>query len=108
MILQSGFTIAAQAREGQLAAGHPAAGESFDLLRQGVGNLDLVQIQNRVAAVTDEMDVGGGIGVVALRTVYIADADDVSLLPEERQIPVNRRHGDIRMLLLEHGVNHIR
>ena len=102
-----GATFPAEAGEGQAAAADPAAGV-VHLVGQGLGDGNLLQVQNSVAAVADEVDMGRGLGIEALRAVDTAHGGNQPLLLEQVQIPVHRSQGDIRVGLPKHLVDHLR
>jgi len=52
--------------------------------------LDLVQIKDAAAAITNEMGVRGGGGIKTFLPLNHAHADDRTVLPEEIQIAVDR------------------
>ena len=99
---------AAKTADGHLAAVHLIAGAIGDFLIQGVGDVDLVQIRDSVAAFANEVDVGVGVAIEPLHTFDGADAGDQTLLLEQRQIPVNGSQGDVRVFGLKHFVDHVR
>ena len=100
------LAVAAQAGEGDLAGIHLAAGGFFHFRIQGFGNMDLVQIQDSVAAFADEVNMVLGVGIEPLDAFDGGDAGYQTLLLEIIQVPVNRGQGDVRMGLLEHLVDH--
>ena len=104
----SRLTVSAQTGEGYLAGVDPAAGGFLYLRIQGFGNMDLVQVQDGVAAFADEVDMVPGVGIKSLDAVYGGHAGYQTLLLEVIQIPVDRGQGDVRMGLLEHLVDHFR
>ena len=101
------LALAAQPGEGELAAIYPAAAGLPDFLPQA-GNGDLVQVQHRIAAGADEMDMGIGVGIESLNAPDGGDALDQTLLLEPGQIPVDRCQRNVGMLNLEHFVDHFR
>ena len=101
-------TAAAKTADGHLAAVHLIAGAIGDFLIQGVGDVDLVQIRDSVAAFANEVDVGVGVAIEPFHTFDGADAGDQALLLEQRQIPVNGSQGDVRVFCLKHFVDHVR
>ena len=88
--LVSGLAIAAQTCHSQVATFNTAAGEFSGFFAETCGHFDLRQIQNRIAATAEKVDMGCGVGIESLRAVYCTDADDQTLFLEERQIPVDR------------------
>ena len=66
-----------------------AAGALFGIGTKLGGNCDLVHIHNRIAAVTDKVDVGFGVRIKALDTVDGSHAGDAALLFEEGQVAVD-------------------
>ena len=101
-------TIAAQTVDRQLAAVHLVAVAVGDVFSQGRGKMDLVQVGDCIAVLTDEVDVGCGIGVEPFHSMYGTDAHDFALLLEQSQVPINGGQGDVRMLSLKHFVDHVR
>ena len=101
-------TIAAKTGKGQLAAFNTAAGGFLHRLAQCLGHLDLVQINHRITAGTDEMHMGIDVGIEPLDATDGCNTLDDSLTAEPGQIPVDRGKGDIRVVLLKHLVYHIR
>ena len=101
-------TAAAKTTDGQLAAVHLIAGAIGDFLTQGVGDVDLVQIGDRVAAFANEVNMIDGVSVEPFHTVDSAYAGNQALLLEQRQIPVNGSQGDVRVFGLKHFVDHVR
>ena len=102
------FTGATQAGKTQLAAAYQAVGAGFYAAAQALGDFDLRQIQYRITAGTDEVYVGLDVSVEPLRSLYGAHALDNALVLEPGQIAVNCCKGDIRMLCLEHFMDHLR
>ena len=101
-------TAVAKTTDGHLAAVHVIAGAIGDLLIQGGGDADLVQIGNRVAFFANEVDVVDGVAIEPFHTFDGADAGDQALLLEQCQIPVNCCQGDVRVFSLKHFVDHVR
>ena len=101
-------TAAAKTADGQLAAVHLIAGAIGDFLTQGVGDVDLMEIRDGVAAFANEVDVGCGVSIEPFHTFDGADAGDQALLLEQCQIPVNGSQGDVRVFGLKHFVDHVR
>lgn len=101
-------TAAAKTTDGQLAAVHLIAGAIGNFLTQGVGDDDLMEIGDGVAAFTDEVDMGRGVTVEPFHTFDGAYAGNQTLLLEQRQIPVNGSQGDVRVFGLKHFVDHVR
>lgn len=93
--------------EAELTFAHFAAGGGFDCAAQLLGHGQLRQVNDGVAAVTDKVDMGMGVAVEALDTANCAQALDHALGFEQGQIPVHRGKGDIRVLGLEHFVQHL-
>ena len=67
-------TAAAKTTDGQLAAVHAIAGAIGDFLMQGVGDMDLMEIGNRVAAFANEVNMIDGVSVESFHTVDSAYA----------------------------------
>ena len=105
--LITGLTVAAQTGHGQVAAFDLTSGQILGFEAETGRHFDLRQIQNRIAASAEEVDVGCGVGIESLGAVDGADADDQTLLLEQGQIPVDRCLRDIRVGLLQHLVNHL-
>ena len=101
------LTFIAKSGEGQLAAVYMTAGGAFYIGTQRGGDGDLGHVQHTVAAGANKVDVGVGVGIEAFCTVDCADADDLTLFLEERQIPVDCCLRNVGMLLLQHLVNHL-
>ena len=101
-------TAAAKTTDGQLAAVHLIAGAIGDFLIQGVGDVNLMEIRNRVALFANEVDMGCGVAIEPFHTFDRADAGDQTLLLEQSQIPVNGSQGDVRVFSLKHFVDHVR
>ena len=101
-------TAAAKTTDGQLAAVHLIAGAIGDFLTQGVGDTDLMEIGNRVAAFANEVNMIDGVSVKSFHTVNGAYAGNQALLLEQSQIPVNCCQGDVRVFSLKHFVDHVR
>ena len=101
-------TAAAKTTDGQLAAVHLIAGAIGDFPVEGSGDLDLMQIGDRVTCFANEVDMGFGVGIEPLHTFDGAYAHDLALLLEQRQIPVNGSQGDVRVFGLKHFVDHVR
>ena len=99
---------AAGSGEGQLAAFDPAAGGVFHRGAEAYGDLDLMQVDHRIAIVANEVDMGLDIAIEALDTANCAQALDQTLLLEQGQIPVHRGKGDIRVLRLQHLMQRFR
>ena len=100
--------VAAEADVGQLAAFYLAAGAAVDFAVLRTGHRDLMQVDDCVAIAADEVDVGVGVGVEPLHTFDRGHTHDLALVFKVGQIPVHRCQGDVRMLRLEHLVNHFR
>ena len=98
----------AYAGEAELTFAHLAAGGGFHGAAQLLGHRDLGKIDNGVAAIADEVDMGLGVAVEALDTAHCAQALDDALVFEQGQIPVHRGQGDIRVLGQQHFMQHFR
>ena len=103
--LSAGQAFPAGAGEAQAAGFRAAAGTAIHIGSETFGNDHARQIVHLVTGVTDEVDMGFGVGIEPLHTVYGADADDQPLLLEEGQIPVNRTQRDVRVFSFQLGVN---
>lgn len=102
------LTAAAKTCKGQLAALDLAAGAFFSVAAQGVRHFDLRQINDGVTIAADEMDMGLCVGVKPLDAPDGGNALDDALGLEPGQIPVHRSQGNVRMLLVQHFVDHFR
>ena len=94
--------LPAESRESQLglidaAAEKPGVAAVIRLVHLG-------HIQYRAASAANEMHMGLDVAIEALHAAHRCHAGDDSLALEERQIPVDRCQGDIRVLLPEHLV----
>ena len=98
----------ADAGEAELTFRHPAAGGGFYGALQLLGYGDLRQIRHRAAAGADEMHMGHCVGIEALDPAYGAKALDDALTFEQGQVSVDRGQGNVRVLLLEHLMEHFR
>ena len=98
------MTLAAKTREGQGAAFNVAAATFFPVVP---GHGDLMQVNDRIAFGTDEVDMGICIGIKSFDPLYCGYTGDRTLCFELRQIPVNRRQRDVRMFLMQHLVHHL-
>ena len=67
-------TAAAKTTDGHLAAVHLIAGAIGDFLMQGVGDMDLMEIGNRVAVFANEVNMIDGVSVESFHTVDSAYA----------------------------------
>jgi len=101
-------TAAAKTGDGQLAAVHLITGAISNLVTEGFGDVNLMQIRDSVAFLADEVDMGVGVCVKPFHAFDCADAGDLTLLLEQGQIPVNRSQGDVRVFRLKHFVDHVR
>jgi hypothetical protein len=75
---------------------------------QLLGYIDLRKIHHRGTACADKVDMGFGVSVEAFHAIDSGYALDQSLLLKQRQIAVDRCQGNIRVLFLEHFVDHFR
>ena len=98
------FTVAAKTGKGQLAALDLAAGA---VSTEFCGNRDLMHIHDCVTSVTDEVNVGFGVGIESFDTVDSSDAGDAALLLKESQIAINGCLRDVGMGILKHLVYHL-
>lgn len=99
--------VAAEADISQLAALYLAAGAAVNFAVLGTGHWDLVQVDHCIAVAADEVNVGIGVGIEPFHTLDRSHAHDLALVFEVGQVPVHRCQGDVRMLRLEHLVNHL-
>ena len=95
--LGKGTAFPAGAGEAQAAGFGAAAGVPVGFGGETFGNDHARQVFYLVAAGADKVDMGFGIRVEAFHTVDGADADDQALLFKERQVPVDRSQGDVRI-----------
>ena len=92
-------TVPAKAGEGQLGGVNAAAqalGEAG-----AIRLLHLEKILYRAAAGTDEMDMGLCGAIKPFNPVYRSHTGNDPLTFEQGKIPVDRRQGNVRLLLLE-------
>ena len=100
-------TFSAQTGEGELAAGDGPSDACGCVAAQGLGYLQLRQVQDRVTAGADEVDMWLGVGIEPLDPSYSSHTLDQPLLFEQGQVAVHRCQGNVRVVLLQHGVDHI-
>ena len=93
--------IMADAGEAELALGHLAAAAAFGYAFQTFGNFHIHQIDDSVAFLTDEVDVGVGVAIKPLHSFDCGHADRQTLLLEQVQVPVDRAHRQVRDLSLQ-------
>ena len=100
-------TLAAQAGKAQLAGGHFSANAPGSGAAQAFGGRQLRQVDDRVAAGADEMDVGHDVGVKPLDAIDCTDAGNDPLLFEQGQVSINRSQGDVGVGFLQQGLDHL-
>ena len=104
-----GFATAlADAGEAELTFPDDTAGGLLHAAAQLLGHCDLGKIGDGLALGADEVDMGFYIAVEALDATHGAKALDQTLLLKQRQVAIDRCQGNIRVLSLEHFVDHFR
>ena len=103
------FPAAALAGAGkaELTIGDGAAGGIFHSTAKLFRHSDLGKIDDCVTRFTDKVDMGLYIAIEALDATHGAKALDDALLLEQRQVSVDRGKGDVRVLRLEHFMQHL-
>ena len=104
MFCQAGL---AGAEEHQLTEVNLSSDVLCCFFAQPLRSIHLMQVHHGTAVVTDEMHMGGGVGIEPLNPVYSAKALNNALLFEPGKISVDRCQGDVRVVCLEHFMHHL-
>ena len=95
-------TIQAGSCEGELTPADFRTGSGSGAVAQLPGDVNLMQIRNSAAVVTDKVNMGLGVAIESLDAIDCSQALDHSLLLEQSQVPVDRSQGDVGVFFLEH------
>lgn len=93
--------------EGQLAMSHGSSGVLRRLAAQAFGDFHVGQVDDTVATLTDEVDMGVNVAVKPLDPIHCAETLDQTLLLEQCQVPIYSTQRYVRIFMLDLGMNPI-
>ena len=103
----NGTAALAGAGEGQLAIGHGSSGLTCRPAAQAFRDFHVGQVDDTVATLTDEVNMGINITVEPFHAIHRAETLDHTLLLKQRQVSVNGTQRNVRIFMLDLSINPI-